>query len=160
MITRQHKFFEIVKELKTKSFLDATSQLCHMDTGLAERCWLELYPRLWSILSDKQREALAGELVPFVCSGSHVIQKDCHPSSLNTFLEAISRCQPGVAIPASVLKYLGKSHNLWHRAALLLEQQAFDPSPRDVIKTKKEAIPSIIDQSEVFDFDPGPSTSN
>ena len=156
MITKQHKFFEIVKELKTISFLNATSQLCHMDTGLAEKVWLELYPRLWSILSDKQRESLAAELVPFICSGSHVIQKDCHPSSLNTFIEAISRCQPGVAVPSSVLKYLGKSHNLWHRAALLLEQQAFDPSPRDVIKTKKQQD----SQNDAFEFEPQPGPSS
>lgn len=26
------------------------------------------------------------------------------------------------------MKYLGKSHNLWHRLALGLEQMAFDPN--------------------------------
>ena len=120
--------------MKTLAFLNATAQLCHMDISLAERLWLELFPRIWSILSDKQRESLAAEVIPFICSGSHVIQKDCQPSALNTFVEALSRCQPGIAIPSTLLKYLGKSHNLWHRASLLLEQQAFDPIPRDVIR--------------------------
>ena len=41
-------------------------------------------------------------------------------------------------MPPSLLKYLGKSHNLWHRTALLLEQQAFDPTPRDLVRIKKE----------------------
>ena len=90
LIARQHKFLDSVKEVKNINFLNASAQLCHMDTGLAEKLWLDLYPRLWSILADKQREGLAAELVPFICSGSHVIQKDCQPSALNTFVEAIS----------------------------------------------------------------------
>ena len=191
-------------QVKSVSFLSAASQLCHMDTGLAEKLWLELYPRLWTILlvihlkhtaspalllscsfscspapspapspalllscsllhhhylQDKQREGLAAELVPFICSGSHVIQKDCQPSALNTFVEGVSRCQPGVAVPPSLLKYLGKSHNLWHRTALLLEQQAFDPTPRDLVRTKKE--PSGSGTGAEYDFEPvaGPSSS-
>jgi transformation/transcription domain-associated protein len=114
--------------------------------------------------SEKQRESLAAEIVPFICSGSHVIQKDCQPSALNTFVESLSRCQPGVAIPAPLLKYLGKSHNLWHRAALLLEQQTFDPAPRDMIRPRKDSSSAAAAAAaEVFDFDAvaggGPSTS-
>ena len=124
-----------------------------MDTKLAEKLWLELFPRVWAILNNNQRESLAAEFIPFICSGSHVIQKDCQPSALNTFLEALSRCQPGIAIPATLLKYLGKSHNLWHRASLLLEQRAFDKLPGDMIITKGET------SEGEDDVDPGPSSS-
>ena len=41
-------------QVKSVSFLSAASQLCHMDTGLAEKLWLELYPRLWTILLVRQ----------------------------------------------------------------------------------------------------------
>ena len=161
MVYRQHKFLDSVREVRTLNFLNATAQLCHMDTNLAERLWLDLFPRIWTIMNEKQRETLASEIIPFICSGSHVIQKDCQPSALNTFVEALSRCQPGIAIPSTLLKYLGKSHNLWHRTTLLLEQQAFDPTPRDVIKPKKEnSNGGAPQQPEVFDFDPGPSTSS
>ena len=118
-------FLESVRDYKTLEFLTAMSQLAHMDHSLAENVWLNFFPRVWSILSDAQRETLAKELVPFVCSGAHVIQKDCQPSALNTFLEALSLCQPAVYIKPALLKYLGKSHNLWHRSTLLLEQIAF-----------------------------------
>ena len=170
LVVRQHKFLDSVREVKTINFLNSTAQLCHMDISLAEKLWLDLFPRVWAILIDKQRENLAAEIIPFICSGSHVIQKDCQPSALNTFVEAVSRCQPGIAIPATLLKYLGKSHNLWHRTSLLLEQQAFDPTPRDVIRPKKEpgtntnasgsSSGNTSGSQEVFDFDPGPSTSS
>ena len=41
------------------------------------------------VLNEKQRESLSNELVPFICSGAHIIQRDCHPSALNTFVEAV-----------------------------------------------------------------------
>jgi transformation/transcription domain-associated protein len=40
----------------------------------------------------------------------------------------MSYCHPSVAIKPAILKYLGKSHNLWHRSTLLLERIAFDGS--------------------------------
>ena len=33
-----------------------------------------LFFQVWNILSERQRETLAAELVPFICSGAHVLQ--------------------------------------------------------------------------------------
>lgn len=63
---------------------------------------------------------------PFLCSGSHQAQRDCQPSALNCFVEAMSQCVPPIPIRPCVLKYLGKTHNLWLRSTLMLEQQAFE----------------------------------
>ena len=89
------------------------SQLAHMDHTLAEDVWLHFFPSVWQILSEKQRESLSNELVPFICSGAHIIQRDCHPSALNTFVEAVSRCQPAIEIKPALLKYLGESLSLF-----------------------------------------------
>lgn len=98
LVARQAKFLETAREVKTIHFLQSAAQLCHMDTPLAERVWLDLLPRLWHILSDRQQAGLQGEMVPFLCSGAHVVQKDCQPSALNTFVEALSHCDPPVPI--------------------------------------------------------------
>lgn len=79
---------------------------------------------LISALSPLQ--ALSGEMSPFLCSGSHQAQRDCQPSALNCFVEAMSQCVPPIPIRPCVLKYLGKTHNLWLRSTLMLEQQAFE----------------------------------
>ncbi|QQP58074.1 Transformation/transcription domainassociated proteinlike [Caligus rogercresseyi] len=138
IISRQFKFLESIKEVKTVHFLNAASQLCHMDHNLAEDIWLNFFPRVWSVLGDKQREALAQEIIPFICSGAHVIQKDCQLSALNTFVEALSRCKPPIAIKPALIKYLAKSHNLWHRGTLMLESMAFDALGSNLIKPRKE----------------------
>eukprot|EP00094_Tigriopus_californicus_P003836 TCALIF_03692-PA protein Name:"Similar to TRRAP Transformation/transcription domain-associated protein (Homo sapiens)" AED:0.01 eAED:0.01 QI:3/1/1/1/1/1/3/160/3083 len=148
LISRQYKFLESIGEVKTIHFLNATAQLAHMDNGLAEYIWLNLLPRIWKILADRQRETLAAEVVTFICSGIHVVQKDCQPSAMNTFYEALTLCQPTIGIKPAVLKYLGKSHNLWHRAALQLEHLSFEAvPPANVIKTRKDPV-------EQFDFEP------
>lgn len=126
LVNRQIKFLESGKEVTSSQFLEAVAQLAHMDTSLAEVLWLDLFPRIWKVLGERQQQALSVELVPFLCSGAHVIQKDCQPSAINTFAEALSLCNPPIRIKPCLLKYMGKSHNLWHRMTLMLEQLAFD----------------------------------
>ncbi|KAM9426090.1 transformation/transcription domain-associated protein [Pholidichthys leucotaenia] len=127
MLTNRHdKFLDSLREVKTGALLNALVQLCHISTSLAERTWVQIFPRLWKILSDRQQHALSGEMSPFLCSGSHQAQRDCQPSALNCFVEAMSQCMPPIPIRPCVLKYLGKTHNLWLRSTLMLEQQAFE----------------------------------
>lgn len=126
ILSKQNKFLDSLKETRTQGFLMAVAQLSHMDTNLAYHCWVQLFPRLWSILNERQQHLLASELVPFIASGSHVIQKDCHPSAIGCFMEAIAYCNPPIPIRPALLKYMGKSHNIWHRVAFMLENIAFE----------------------------------
>lgn len=59
-LSPQSKFMESVKEVTTWQFLSAVSQLCHMDTSLAEWVWLQFFPRIWKILSEKQQQVGSG----------------------------------------------------------------------------------------------------
>ncbi|KAL3832377.1 hypothetical protein ACJMK2_024027 [Sinanodonta woodiana] len=155
LLQRQAKFLENCREIKTVSYLNALSQLIHSITGLAHTTWLDMFHRIWKILSEKQQQMLGGELVPFMCSGSHVIQKDCHPSSIHTFVEGLARCVPPVPVRPCVLKYLGRTHNLWYRACLLLEQMAFENGPTVPLKSRPvseyEFEPTTSPQQETLD---------
>ncbi|XP_015774341.1 PREDICTED: transformation/transcription domain-associated protein-like [Acropora digitifera] len=70
------------------------------------------------------QQVLAGEISPFMCSGSHLVQVGTFPSSVHTILEGVSKCTPSVPIRPCILKYLGKTHNSWHRSGLMLEDYA------------------------------------
>lgn len=59
LITKHREFAEAAKNVTTEQFLMATAQLCHMDTSLAEHVWLNLFPRLWSIFDEQQRNVSA-----------------------------------------------------------------------------------------------------
>ncbi|XP_037947653.1 transcription-associated protein 1 isoform X2 [Teleopsis dalmanni] len=124
LIHKQIEFLEANRKIRTDQFLVATSQLCHMERELAESVWLEIFPRFWKIFEEEQRIAIVREIVPFLSSGTNVIQKDCCPSALNTFVEALTYCDPPIYIPPNLIVHLGKAHNLWHRMTLVLEQMA------------------------------------
>lgn len=55
MINKHYEFIEFSRNITTDQFLIAASQLCHMDTNLAEQVWLAFFPRLWNILEQDQR---------------------------------------------------------------------------------------------------------
>lgn len=153
----------VVKGINVSALVKPLVQLCHLDTGLAEQIWIQFFPRAWKILSEKQQMALANEMGPFLCSGVHVLQQHCSPSALNTFVEAMCQCVPAIPLKPSVIYYLGKTHNLWHRMALYLEQLAFDTCPAPFIKTKKEPITSTTTPGVVvdcYDFDASSSSSS
>ena len=49
------------------------------------------------------------------------------------------------------MRYLGKSHNLWYRMALSLEQLALDSGSLHVVRPKKEV-------ADMYDFEPSTSS--
>ena len=119
---RHSAFLNEIRQYKTGPFLTSMAQLCHRSTLLAHKIWIDLFPKLWTLLQDKHHQVLSGELGPFLCSGSHLHQTDCYRSSINTLVESMAKCSPPIPIRPVVLKYLGKTHNLWHRSAILLEE--------------------------------------
>ncbi|GIY24528.1 hypothetical protein CEXT_37291 [Caerostris extrusa] len=147
LISKQLKFYESLSQMKTIHFLDATAQLCHLDTALAQYLWIQLFPRLWKIFTEKQQTALSNEIVAFVTSGIHVPQKDCHPSALGTFIESITYCVPPIPMKPLITLYQGKSHNLWHRACLTLEQICFDKGYITQAKSKSGSERTDLDDT-------------
>ncbi|XP_013181191.1 PREDICTED: transformation/transcription domain-associated protein [Papilio xuthus] len=126
MVATQSEFLEMAGRVRTEQLVAATAQLCHMDDALAHHIWLRLMPKIWSALDERQLETIMAEVIPFLISGVHVIQRDQPLSALNTFVEALARCNPPITMKPPMMKYLGKTHNLWHRMTLNLEQMAID----------------------------------
>ncbi|XP_068742186.1 transformation/transcription domain-associated protein-like isoform X1 [Montipora capricornis] len=163
LLAEKHgKFIDKLREVKTASFLGPMAQLCHRYSNLAHNVWVDLFPQLWNLLTDKQQQVLAGEISPFMCSGSHLVQVDTFPSSVHSILEGVSKCTPSVPIRPCILKYLGKTHNSWHRSGLMLEDYASlcdDYSSNQISHQQQQVIdfspfeedPSEINQHETLD---------
>jgi transformation/transcription domain-associated protein len=123
---RHEKFLSNAGMVKSSSFVDGVVQLCHEDTSLAFHIWLELFPQTWNLLTEQNLQIISREISPFLCSGAHLTQVDCHPSSIEAFVEAFLRCKPMFCLRPAVLKYIGKNHNLWHQSCLCLEEHVYD----------------------------------
>ncbi|KAJ0181684.1 hypothetical protein K1T71_002406 [Dendrolimus kikuchii] len=126
IVLKQSDFLESARRVRTEQLVVAAAQLCHMDDTLAHHTWLRLFPKLWTTLDERQLATTMNEIVPFIISGVHVVQRDQPLSALNTFIEALARCNPPISIKPPMMKYLGKTHNLWHRMTLNLEQMAIE----------------------------------
>ena len=120
-------FLHNLQNLKSYTFINAVAQLCHFDSQLAHHVWIQLFPRIYSILGEKQQLLIALQLSPFFVSGAHLSQRDAPISSIGTFFEAMAHCKPSITLCPSMIKYIAKNHNVWHRVAIMLEN-GFDRS--------------------------------
>lgn len=41
---------------QTASFLGPMAQMCHRYSNLAHTIWVDLFPQLWNLLTDKQQQ--------------------------------------------------------------------------------------------------------
>ncbi|XP_025424212.1 transformation/transcription domain-associated protein [Sipha flava] len=151
LITRHIKFMDNLKTMKLGNICSAIAQLCHMDSNLAEKIWLVLFPAIWESLNSTQKTILLPEINQFIVSGIHVVQRDVHPSVISTFFEALFQCQPRIHFKPSVMLYIGKSHNLWHRVTLSLEKMMIDNNFEVSKQDCYEFEPEISPQRDVID---------
>lgn len=128
-------------QLKPNDLFDSIIQFLHTNNSinidkLTHYLFIDILPKILRIISEKYRLILFQQIIqPFFVSGTHLQQRDLYPfSSLNTLLEAfyfmfknnrnLSEFVP--IIRPVILKYIGKTHNTWHRSILLLEQYILD----------------------------------
>ena len=48
-------FLSDARNIKASQFVLSAIALCYMETDLAYWMWVELFPKLWAVLSDRQR---------------------------------------------------------------------------------------------------------
>lgn len=118
---KQGSFLKQFTKCTMGTFVHSVAQLSHRSTILAHKIWVDMFPQIWDLLEERHHQTLSGELGPFLSSGSHIPQMEGYRSSINTLVEGMSKCDPPIPIRPIILKYLGKTHNLWHQAALILE---------------------------------------
>jgi transformation/transcription domain-associated protein len=121
IINSQIKFENFNRNVKVENFLSSAIQLCHIDSKLAEYIWITMFPKLWKTLTDDQRIELGREIIPFLSSGININHKETNFNAINTFVQALSLCDPPIFIPPSLMKSMSKSHNMYHRMALVAE---------------------------------------
>jgi transformation/transcription domain-associated protein len=128
-------------QLKSNDLFDSIIQFLHTNNSilidkLTHYLFIDILPKILRIIPEKYRLILFQQIIqPFFVSGTHLQQRDLYPySSLNTLLEAfyfmfknknnVSEFVP--IIRPIILKYIGKTHNTWHRSILLLEEYILD----------------------------------
>lgn len=55
LITRHEHCMSCLRSMKLGDICSAIAQLCHMDSSLAEKIWLVLFPAIWESLNSTQK---------------------------------------------------------------------------------------------------------
>lgn len=63
LISRHIKFMDNLKTMKLKDICSAIAQLCHMDSSLAEKTWLVLFPAIWESLNSTQKKVYTKQIL-------------------------------------------------------------------------------------------------
>lgn len=148
LVENQFSLYDFSKSIKMSDLIVSLCQLCYLSSELAHQIWIQLFIQMFNLLNPKQQQNLYGELTPFMASGSHCIQKQTPLSTINTFLESFALAKPvSLFLRPSLLAYLAKNHNLWHRAILLLEN-----SLASALEFSSSSVSSLA--SEVSTSDP------
>ncbi len=55
LTTKLSGFISDAHNIKTSQFVLSVASLCYMDTDLAYWVWVEMFPKMWAVLSESQR---------------------------------------------------------------------------------------------------------
>ena len=79
--TKLSSFISEARGVKCEQLLLAVVQLCYHDTQLCCDMWVEMFPKLWAILSDRQRTVSNAAIVDLQCI-KYSLAPRLSPSSL------------------------------------------------------------------------------
>ncbi|KAL6045043.1 putative transformation/transcription domain-associated protein [Balamuthia mandrillaris] len=123
LLQQHEQFLSVAQSYRTRDLLQPLSKLIHWKDDMAFHVWTILFPALWSQLGKDEQAQLVTPLVSLLSKDYHAQQKLMQPNVVQTLLTALSACNPMPDIPVKLIKYLGKSFNVWHVATLMLESK-------------------------------------
>eukprot|EP00911_Craspedida_sp_UC1_P000079 UC1_evm1s66 len=113
-----------LSEIRAGSLCTNLRTLCHARPQLAYALWIEIFPLVWQILSDSERLSVGQSLRNLLQQDYHHDQATLRPNNVNALVTGVSRCtQPMLALPATLLYHLSKTHGLWHTGIHMLYHQ-------------------------------------
>jgi transformation/transcription domain-associated protein len=101
-------------------------RLIHAENQVAHELWMSTFCAVWSTLPRREQSDAARYVLTLVTKDYHSKQCDLRPNVIQSILGGVQMCNPPLALPPFVVKYLGKTFNAWHIALEIL-QSSLDP---------------------------------
>lgn len=128
LLQRYDSFLRAISSIQLSDLLNPLRELFYQDSHIAFSLWTELFPSIWSTLSQETTKMLSEELSQFLAKDYHIKQQRGHPNVIQALIKGIVKCNPFPTIPPELLKYLGKTFNVWHNVIHLLENSLLNDS--------------------------------
>lgn len=124
-----HKQFCLqLNDVRIRHVLEPLCHLQNLDSELACKVWIALFPLIWSILARDERAELQTGLIALATKEFHHRQIDKRPNCIQALIEGIARADnPRINFPHHLMKFLAKTYNVWYTAANFMERSAVEP---------------------------------
>jgi transformation/transcription domain-associated protein len=109
------------RPITVMQLLRPSKQLLHLDADTTHQMWVITFAALWRVLSRKEQGDTHKSLVLLLAKDYHTRQLVLRRNVIQSLLAGVLGCQPPLALPPFVIKYLGKTFNAWHIALELLQ---------------------------------------
>lgn len=123
-----------VQNISTFDMCFSLAQLCFYDEDLAKYLWISLFPEVWSLFDDVQRNLLTARAITFLTKSK------MRNNFMTAFYEAIILCKPNINVKPYQMVYIGKTFNLWY----LVIDQMEDICSYYIHDKKDEAVEGMI----------------
>ncbi|KAG8794332.1 hypothetical protein FRC17_008311, partial [Serendipita sp. 399] len=106
-------------EIRVSDVLQSIRQLLFYDNQAMHRTFVALFPEIWSGLSRKEQGDITASMV-------HILTKEFHAdlpqiNIFQTLMASVHRCDPPMALPPHVVKWLAKSYQCWYEGLEFLQ---------------------------------------
>lgn len=123
-------FIKRLQENPSNDFLPSLRELFYQDTMLAYKLWVQLFPMVWSSLSSEEQKSVSKTLGQFLSKEYNKKQR-VHPNAIQPILEGISLCKPAPLLSQELIKFLGKTYNLYHVSIKMIENHILSHPEED-----------------------------
>ena len=102
-------------------FVRPARQLLPLDPETAHFTWVSVFGAVWRLLSRKEQADVSRSLIILLGKEYHLRQVRAPRNVIQSLLAGALACRPPLVLPPFVVKYLGKTFNVWHIALEILQ---------------------------------------
>ncbi|KDN49215.1 hypothetical protein K437DRAFT_79486 [Tilletiaria anomala UBC 951] len=145
----------LTKSFTVGSIIRPVRALLYTDSHAAHGLWVLFFKAAWRTLPRKHQEELSRALVGLLSREYHIQQASARPNIVQTLITGALACAPQPELPPHVVKYLGRTFNVWHSSAevlqdLLASLPQDDDSVREATQDALAELYSELSEDDMF----------
>ncbi|WFC97412.1 transcription-associated protein 1 [Malassezia yamatoensis] len=133
--------------------LDAVRALQYNDVHGAHALWLVLFPSIWRATPKRHQVDITRGLIGCMTRDYMMRQASQRPNVVQSLLEGALACTPAIELPPHVVKYLGKTFQVWYTAMELLQDQLTSLRSDDAVReSTQDALAELYAELSESDY--------
>ncbi|KAI7902282.1 uncharacterized protein BX663DRAFT_552217 [Cokeromyces recurvatus] len=147
IINQHQSFLKALQEYDINNAISTTRYLQYLDDDTSFKLWIDLFPICWNALSGTEKHDMIKVIINLLAKEYHIKQVELRPNVIQALLTGIAKTGSGIKLPPHLVKYLGKTYNVWHTSIEILQQftttGCVNESSKDDINSKERTLDAL-----------------